>query len=278
MRICITGGKGGTGKSLIATSLAYHLGKNHKVLLVDLDVDCPNDHLILSTKREVLKEVKQTIPVLNENRCKKCGICSNICRENAIVFIRKRFPIFLLDQCNGCKACMVACPANAIEEGERAYGVIYKGKNERIDMLVAELVPGQKEGSPLVHEAIKLVGENKKYDFVIMDTAAGMHCTVISALRECDYILAVTEPTPLGAHDLNLILDLIDELNIPSGVILNKRGIGNEKEVREITKRHGKKIVADVPYSKEVMEAYSKGIPVPIRFVEKLVSFVEEMK
>ncbi len=110
MKIAITGGKGGTGKSTISTALALELSKKGKTLLIDADVDCPNDHLILSINREKIKYIFQPIPKFNFTKCKKCGKCSEVCRENAIVFIKGEYPILIPEQCIGCSACMISCP------------------------------------------------------------------------------------------------------------------------------------------------------------------------
>jgi MinD superfamily P-loop ATPase len=114
MKIAVTGGKGGTGKSTIATALAIELSQKGRVLLVDADVDCPNDHLILNIEREKVRDIFQPIPKINKKKCKKCGKCSEVCRENAIFQIKGEYPLVISDQCIGCSACMIACPFGAI--------------------------------------------------------------------------------------------------------------------------------------------------------------------
>ena len=125
--IGITGGKGGTGKSTIATALAVELGKKFNVLLVDMDVDCPNDHLILNIKRNLVKKVNQRIPKWNLKKCNKCGLCGKVCKQNAIVSIKGKKPIFMQNQCNGCGACLIKCPVNAISWINKEIGMIYRG-------------------------------------------------------------------------------------------------------------------------------------------------------
>jgi len=272
MKIAITGGKGGTGKSTVATALAVELAKNKKVLLVDADVDCPNDHLILNIKRKKIKDIFQPIPKINKKKCKKCGKCAKVCREHAIISIKGEYPILIPEQCIGCQACMIACPNNAIEKDKKKIGTLYKGKNYNIDYFSAETEIGVEEESPIVNalkEYIKNIEEN--YDYILFDTSPGTHCNVISALQGCEIAFCVTEPTPLGAHDLKLILDLLKILKIPSKIILNRANIGNKNLIKEISKKYKTKIAAEVPYSKEILKLYSKGKPIEDKNIKKIV-------
>lgn len=269
--IAITGGKGGTGKSTIATALAVELAKKKKVLLLDADVDCPDDHLLLSVKREKVEEVYQTKPEWDFKKCIKCGKCSTVCRSNAIVFIKEKFPIFVPDLCIGCNACIVSCPVNAISKSKQIIGTIYAGRKHNLDLVTGEMKIGYEESGPIVNAAKEYVSKKeKKYDFILVDTAAGAHCNVIAALLGVDMALAVTEPTPLGAHDLSLILQLAKVLKVPVKIILNKADIGSKKQVNAIAKRFRAKIIAEIPYSKAVLESYSRGKPVRERNIRRI--------
>ncbi len=277
MRIAITGGKGGTGKSMIATALAVELAKKSKVLLVDADVDCPNDHLILSIKRKKVKDIYQTKPVWDLKKCIKCGKCSEACRENAIVFVKGKFPIFVPDLCIGCNACRIVCPTKAIGKGKQQIGVIYSGNNHGVDLITGEMAIGYEEAGPIVNALKEYVdGIKKKYDYVLFDTAAGAHCNVISALIGCDKAIGVTEPTPLGQYDLGLILHLANTLKIPINVVLNKAGIGNKKLIEDIAKKYKTSIIAEVPYKKEIIESYSKGIPIKEKGILDIIKWLQK--
>ncbi|MDD5086155.1 MAG: ATP-binding protein [Candidatus Nanoarchaeia archaeon] len=279
MKIAITGGKGGTGKSTVATSLAIELGKKNKVLLIDADADCPNDHLILSIKRKKIKNVFQLIPKWDFKKCIKCGKCSLVCKQHAIVFVKGNYPIFIPEQCNGCKACMFACPVKAIGKDKKKVGSIYEGKKGNIDFLSAELQPNQ-PSSEFVINALNdyIKSKNKKYDFILVDTAAGTHCDVIAALEQCDIAFAVTEPTPLGEHDLKLILELLKILKIPCKIVLNKSDVGEKKLIERIANKFKIKIAVEIPYEKSIMESYSKGEPVSHKSIKKLAEDLKNGK
>jgi len=161
MRIGITGGKGGTGKSTIATALAVELAKKNKVLLIDADADCPNDHLILSIKRKKAKDVFQLIPKWDFKKCIKCGKCSFVCKQHAIVFIKNKFPIFIPEQCNGCKACMFACPTGAIKKDKKKIGSIYYGKKGNISFVSGEIEPNQPLSEFIVSAVNDILNQNR---------------------------------------------------------------------------------------------------------------------
>ena len=229
-KIAVTGGKGGTGKSTVATALAVELGKKHRVLLADMDVDCPNDHLILGIKREKIKDVMQRIPKWDVGKCTNCGLCGKVCKPHAIVSVKGKAPIFMQSQCNGCGACVISCPKKAITWAEKKIGEVFRGAGYGIDFISGQLNVNEPLSERVVEKVKEEVGRiGKKYDFIVIDTAAGTHCDVISALRGCDIAIAVTEPTPLGNHDLKLIVRLLKELEIEFKIVLNRFEEGKEK-------------------------------------------------
>jgi len=278
-RIAITGGKGGTGKSLVATALAVELAKTSKVLLVDMDVDCPDDHLLLSIEPKKEKDVMITMPTGISQKCIKCGKCAEACRENAILFHKETGPKFIPDQCIGCTACMISCPVDAIIAEEVSTGSVYTGSGWGIDFVSGELAAGKKESSPVVNAVNKhIANSQEQYDYVIVDTAAGTHCNVIAALRGCDLALAVTEATPMGAHDLNLILELLAELNIPAKGILNKAGVGKRELSETVFAKHNVPILEEIPYSREIALSYSKGTPAIVSQIKELAEKIRRQK
>ena len=275
MRIAITGGKGGTGKSTVSCALANALSKKSRVLLVDADIDCPNDHLILNIKRKKVRDVFQPMPVFDHSKCRKCGKCAGVCREKAIIFIKDKYPIFIPEQCIGCSACMIACPFDAISKGKKKVGVVYSGKNKFFDFLCAESEIGVEEESPIVNDLKNYFNDFKKnYNFVLVDTSPGTHCNVISALENCDLAFCVTEPTPLGAHDLKLSLKLLKILKIPSKIIINKSDIGDTSLIKDLAKEHNSEIVANIPYDKKILLSYSKGDEIKCREIDKIAELI----
>jgi MinD superfamily P-loop ATPase len=272
MKIAITGGKGGTGKSTVATALAVELSKSNKVLLIDADVDCPNDHLILNIERKKVMDIFQPIPKINKNKCKKCGRCSEVCRENAIVQIKGEYPIIISEQCIGCSACMIACPNSAIEKDKKKIGTIYKGNNYGIDFFSAETEIGVEEESPIVNALKKEIKEiEEKYDYILIDTSPGTHCNVISALQGCELAFSVTEPTPLGEHDGELSLSLLKKLKIPFKIILNKSDVGDKKLIERLAKAYKTKIISEIPYKKSILESYSRGEPIKENSIKDII-------
>ncbi|MFP4115830.1 MAG: 4Fe-4S binding protein [Candidatus Aenigmatarchaeota archaeon] len=269
-KIAVTGGKGGTGKSTLATALASELKKYGKVLLVDADVDCPDDHLILGIEREKVEDVKNMIPEIDEDKCTKCGRCAEVCKENAIVQVKDKYPILAPEQCTGCRACEIACPVGAISESEQIIGEIFQGSGN-IDLVTGEMRPGVEESSLIVNALKEYVeGVGVQYDYIIIDTAAGTHCPVIAALGDTDIGFAVTEPTPLGEHDLKLILELMEKLGVESRIVLNRSNIADSKGIERISEEQNSSIAAKIPYSKEIEKNYSEGIPIKHKSIEKI--------
>jgi len=263
--IAITGGKGGTGKSTVSVLLANDLlNKGKKVILCDCDVECPNDYLILNQKlKESQKKIYAEFPKLNKRKCKKCGLCSKTCRSNAIFQAPGKYPIFIKDLCSACGACSIVCPNKAIELEKEEIGQIFLNQIKENFWLVTGLAKsGLEETGPVVTQTKKFVSklaEKIKPDFILLDTAAGTHCPVISALLDCDLSYIVTEPTPMGNHDLSLILDLCQKLKLPTEIILNQSDLGVKTGIDKIAKKFKTKIKREIPYSKKIAKAYSKG-------------------
>ncbi len=272
MIIGITGGKGGTGKSTVATALAYALAKDSRVLLIDADVDCPNDHLLLSVKREFLEEVNQRIPKFDLDKCTKCGDCGPVCKKNALLSIKGRPPLLFKQQCNGCGACLLSCKPKAISWDKKTIGKIYSGWNHNIRLISGELSENEPISEFVVNRLNELVSELKKdFDYVLIDTAAGTHCPVITALEGCDKVICVTEPTPLGAHDLEIILQLLKRLDINTSVIINRSDVGDISLIQDLLSRYGTETICNIPYSEEIVDCYANGKPIEAEFVDEVL-------
>ncbi|RLE85484.1 MAG: P-loop ATPase [Thermoprotei archaeon] len=267
MKIAITGGKGGTGKSIIATSLAVEFARNEKTMLVDADVECPNDHLLLSIKRKKYATIYQPIPKWDFDKCTKCGRCASVCKQNAIVFVEGKYPAFVKDVCIGCMACIVACPENAITTAKKEIGVIYTGKNYNVNLVSGELKLGERASGEVVAEVRKYSEEiNKKIEanIILIDSASGIGCPVIASLVNTDYIIAVTEPTPSALHDLKRVLHLANHFGIKHGIIINKFDLEKKfcYKIEIFAKENNIPIIGKIPYRKDFVDATVKMKPV----------------
>ena len=267
----VTGGKGGTGKSTVSVLFASKLvRKGKKVIICDCDVECPNDYLLLGKNLKKSEEkVYAEFPKLNKTKCKKCGLCAETCRSNAIFQAPGKYPIFVKNLCSACGACWIVCPYGAIQPKKEEIGKIYlnkikdtKHKIENFWLITGVAKAGLEETGPVVLKTKKFAlnfAKKIKADYILFDTAAGSHCPVISALLDCDLAFAVTEPTPMGEYDLDLILDLCKKLKIPAKVILNQADLGDKRGIEKIAKKYKIKIKTEIPYSRKLVEAYSKG-------------------
>lgn len=264
-KIAITGGKGGTGKSTFSILLANELVKQgHKVALVDVDVECPNDYLLLSQNlRKVEKFVYAKFPKLDKRKCRKCGLCVKSCKSNAIFQSSGKYPIFLSELCSGCGVCWLICPYNAIRPKKVKTGKIFVNYvKKNLWLITGQAKTGLEETGPVVAQVKKFAldfAKNKSIDVILFDTAAGIHCPVIQALMGVDFAYAVTEPTPMGAYDLELLLSLSQKLKIHAKVILNQANLGNKKIIEKVVHKHKTKIINIIPYSKNLAKAYSNG-------------------
>jgi len=264
-KIAVTGGKGGTGKSTVSILLANKLRKdNKKVVLVDCDVECPNDHLLLKQKLEKpVQKIRAQFPKLNKEKCQKCGLCVKNCRSNAIFQAPGKYPIFIHELCSGCRLCWHICPHQAIEVEEKLIGEVFKNKiNDNFFLITGQSVGVVDETGPIVTKAkdyaLKLAQEVKA-DYLLLDTAVGLHCGVIRALIDSDLAYTVTEPTPLGSHDLKLILNLLKILQVPAEIVVNQADLGEINLINKIAQQSKTKISNKIPYSKQLVKAYSKG-------------------
>lgn len=261
MIVAVASGKGGTGKTLIATNLAQALGKEAQ--FVDCDVEEPNGHLFLKPEITESREAFVPVPRVDGARCTGCGECARICRFSGIVVIGKTVLTFP-ELCHGCGGCVRVCPEGAVTETERPIGVVETGRSGSLSFTQGRLRVGEAMSARLIREVRALTA---RASIVIIDSPPGTSCPMIAAIKGADYCVLVTEPTPFGLHDLELALEVVQKLRIPSGVVINRAGI-EDGRVRRYLENKGVPILIELPDDRRIAEAYSRGHLIVGRFPE----------
>lgn len=253
MIITIASGKGGTGKTTVATNLAASL--TERVQLLDCDVEEPNSHIFM--KPEVTEQIKvyTMVPEVDLTLCTYCGKCAEICQFSAIAQFGEALLTFP-EMCHSCEGCIMVCPENAITKGKRELGDLIKGKANGIDLTYGNLRVGEAMSPPLIEKVKEHIDDNI---INIIDAPPGTSCPVIAALRNSDFVLLVTEPTPFGLNDLVLAVEAVRTLGLPFGIVINRCDTGNE-ETKKYAKRERIPILMEIPDKREIAVNYSKGI------------------
>jgi len=276
MILSVASGKGGTGKTLVATSLALALSEKDKVQLLDCDVEEPNVDIFIRSNVTQSYPVFIPIPKVDEAKCNYCGKCAEVCAYNAIAVVNKKVLIFP-ELCHGCGACSYLCPESAITEEGEEIGVVEKGNSGNIELIQGRLTIGQLMAPPIIREVKKHVSFKTE---VIIDVSPGTSCPVVEAIKGSDFCLLVTEPTPFGLNDLSLAVEVVRELGIPCGVVINRAGIGDGK-VEEYCASQGIPILLTIPLDTRIASLYSRGVPlvdgIP-QWRERFVKLFEEIK
>lgn len=260
MILAIASGKGGTGKTTVATSLAMAMKEaDNAVSCLDCDVEGPNAHLFLKPALEQRKQVNVLIPEVNDELCTACGRCAEVCEFHAIVTLGGKTLVFP-ELCHGCGSCTLVCPEKAITELPKPLGILESGlTNEGIKFSHGVLNVGEPMAVPVITQ-LKDWHPHSDTDIVILDSPPGASCPVVESLRGADFVILVTEPTPFGLHDLKLAVKLTEELNIPAGVIVNRDGIGDTL-VDEYCREVNLPVLLRIPFDRKIGEGIAQGKP-----------------
>jgi len=261
-QIVVASGKGGTGKTLVATALARVASARAATVLIDADVEAPNAAIFIRPTFGHARNVETLHPVVDAERCTHCGRCAEVCAFNAIASLPDRTLVFP-EMCHGCGSCTLNCPAGAIHEEPHPIGRIEWGRAGALECAQGELQVGEAMATPIIgalHRHAVEAGWHAR-PFMIIDSPPGTACPVIETLRPADVALLITEPTPFGLHDLRLAVNLArDVLKKPVGVILNKDD-GLDPAVDRYCQEEALPILMRLPYRREIAEAYSSGRP-----------------
>jgi len=270
MIISVASGKGGTGKTLVATSLALSLKDRDKVQLLDCDVEEPNAHVLLKPVITSSESVYIQVPKVDEDKCTYCGKCAQVCVYHAIVVLGEHVLTFP-QLCHGCGACSYLCPENAITEEGREGGVVEWGHSDGIEFAHGKLNVGEAMAPPVIRKVKEQAHNN---GVVIVDAPPGTSCPVVESIKGSDFCILVTEPTPFGLNDLMLAVETVRELNIPFGVIINRVGVGYG-DVEKYCLEENIPIMLTIPLDTEIARLYSKGIALVEGMPQWKSSFIE---
>jgi MinD superfamily P-loop ATPase len=259
--LAVASGKGGTGKTLVATNLAAEAAdRGLRVVLVDCDADAPNDHLFLPRSSEQVEEVETPVADVDASMCTACGACSSACAFGAIRVLGRTALVFE-ELCHGCGLCARMCPDGAVVMRGARVGLVVEGRTERypdLHLVSGVLDIGQVKAPDVIRAAIER-GMSIGGDLIVLDAPPGVACPVVAAVRGADAMLLVTEPTPFGMHDLALAVELGRELGVPMAMVANKVTDEAKHALEELARTRDIGLLASIPFDRHVAEVYAAG-------------------
>jgi MinD superfamily P-loop ATPase len=252
MIISVASGKGGTGKTMVATNLASSIAT--EVQLLDCDVEQPNAHLFIRPVLDASATVTTPVPEIGLDLCDRCGKCADLCEFNAIAVAGETVMVFE-ELCHSCGGCMAVCPAKAITEKGRELGVLQQGHRNGIEFIHGELRVGEAMSPPLIKRVLASADPAK---LTIVDAPPGTSCPVIETMKPSDFLLLVAEPTPFGLYDLKLAVEAARIMNTPCGLVINRSDAGDQS-VKEYAAAEDIPVLMEIPFDRRIAEAYARG-------------------
>lgn len=274
MQIAVASGKGGTGKTTLSVALAQSW--NGSVQLLDCDVEEPNAFIFLNPENLSEQTVSVPVPAVDSSRCTGCGKCAAICQFNALAVAGKSVLVFA-ELCHSCGGCMRICPEKAITEVPLPVGIIRRGQNGNIQFIEGRLNIGHAMAPPVIRAVKKAIDPSLP---VLIDCPPGTSCPMITAVKGSDFVILVTEPTPFGLHDLKLAVETVQLLKLPFGVIINRSDAGDDRVV-EYCGKENIRLLLQIPESRKIAEAYSRGesiLTAAPELKESLHNLLEEIR
>ena len=255
MKIAIASGKGGTGKTTLATNLACSIARMGKdVQYLDCDVEEPNGHIFLKPDIKETLEVTISVPEVDTYKCDGCGKCSQLCQYSAIICLKET--VLTFDQlCHSCGGCMLVCPTGAITGKQKPIGFVDLGNANSVKFAQGRLNIGDIHTPSLIRHVKQNAIEQ---GIIIIDAPPGTSCSVVEAVKGADFVLLVTEPTPFGLNDLKLAVGMVKELEIPFAVVINRNDLGDDR-VKQYCDDENIEVILEIPDDRRIAEAYSVG-------------------
>jgi len=243
MIVAILSGKGGTGKTFIATNLAASYQPSQ---YIDCDVEEPNGFLSLQPNITFHETVNVLVPKVDPQKCNGCRVCVNFCRYHALAYINNELMIFP-DLCHHCGGCSYLCPQKALTEIPYPIGFIEGGVNDGVKMFSGTLNPGEISGIPIMQSLMEHM--DKDIPITFLDCPPGVACPVIECSESADYCLLVAEDSIFGLENFKLAYELTQKLHKPAGVVINKY---NEKNslILNYCEKENITVLATIPFDR----------------------------
>lgn len=256
MNIAVSSGKGGTGKTFIATNLAAVLAEQGEVVTyIDCDVEEPNGHLFLKPVIDQEETMTVRAPItFDQDSCIGCGRCAEACNYNAIAVVKGKVLLFG-ELCHACGACSIVCPVGAVIEGDKEIGTLMHGRSGSIQFHYGLLKTAVGGMSPRLIAALKTYADS---GITMLDSPPGTACSAVETVKGADLCILVADPTPFAIHDLKLSVNMARQVGQEPAVIVNRAGL-DDRDLKEYCAKAQLEMVGEIPDDRRIAEVYSVG-------------------